>query len=83
MISSGYLVPPSRSSAKQPLWDETWKRVDRFLPDLRNDLASESSENSQRTESSRTENNGNGIAGETGDLTAIVAVGGRENKSKD
>lgn len=83
MISSGYLVPPSRNSSKQPLWDETWKRVDRFLPDLRNDLASESSENSPRTESSRTDNDGNGMAGETGDLTAIVAVGGRENKSKD
>lgn len=35
MASSGVLV------SRQSLWGETWKRVDRFLPDLRNDLAME------------------------------------------
>lgn len=39
MASSRLLVPPVEDSAKKELWDETWKRVDRFLPDLRNDLA--------------------------------------------
>lgn len=41
MASSGYLVPPGQDASKQTLWDETWKRVDRFLPELRSDLASE------------------------------------------
>ncbi|KAI1498158.1 Sec7-domain-containing protein [Biscogniauxia marginata] len=41
MSSSGYLVPPSKDPSQENLWVETWKRIDRFLPDLRNDLALE------------------------------------------
>jgi golgi-specific brefeldin A-resistance guanine nucleotide exchange factor 1 len=39
MSSSGYLVPPSKNPAQEKLWVETWKRIDRFLPDLKNELA--------------------------------------------
>lgn len=39
MASSGYLVPPSKDPAQEKLWVETWKRIDRFLPDLQNELA--------------------------------------------
>ncbi|KAL5889980.1 GDP/GTP exchange factor for ARF [Pyricularia oryzae] len=39
MSSSGILVPPSNDPSKEKLWAETWKRIDRFLPELRNDLA--------------------------------------------
>jgi brefeldin A-resistance guanine nucleotide exchange factor 1 len=38
MASSGYLVPASQEPAQQKLWVETWKRLDRFLPDLRKEL---------------------------------------------
>lgn len=38
MSSSGYLVPPSEDPSQEKLWTETWKRIDRFLPDLRKDL---------------------------------------------
>ncbi|KAG9234636.1 hypothetical protein BJ875DRAFT_461136 [Amylocarpus encephaloides] len=38
MSSSGYLVPPSQDPAHEKLWVETWKRIDRFLPDLRKEL---------------------------------------------
>lgn len=38
MSSSGYLVPPSKDPAQEKLWVETWKRIDRFLPDLKNEL---------------------------------------------
>lgn len=38
MSSSGYLVSPKEDASKEDLWNETWKRIDRFLPDLRNDL---------------------------------------------
>ncbi|KAF9869222.1 Sec7 domain-containing protein [Colletotrichum karsti] len=41
LASSGYLVAPSKDSSKENLWNETWKRIDRFLPDLKNDLALE------------------------------------------
>ena len=39
MSSSGYLVPPSKDPSQEKLWVETWKRIDRFLPDLRSELA--------------------------------------------
>ena len=38
MSSSGYLIPPSEDSSQEKLWVETWKRLDRFLPDLRKEL---------------------------------------------
>jgi brefeldin A-resistance guanine nucleotide exchange factor 1 len=41
MSSSGYLVPPSQDSSHEKLWTETWKRLDRFLPDLRKELSME------------------------------------------
>ncbi|OTB08889.1 hypothetical protein M426DRAFT_316915 [Hypoxylon sp. CI-4A] len=44
MSSSGYLVPPSKDPSQEKLWVETWKRIDRFLPDLRNELALEEPE---------------------------------------
>lgn len=44
MSSSGYLVPPSKDPSQENLWIETWKRIDRFLPDLRKDLSLEGEE---------------------------------------
>lgn len=41
MASSGTLVPPEQDPSRKELWDETWKRVDRFLPDLRAEIAPE------------------------------------------
>ncbi|KAK5657707.1 hypothetical protein OQA88_2779 [Cercophora sp. LCS_1] len=41
MSSNGYLVPPKQNPEREELWNETWKRIDRFLPDLRKDLALE------------------------------------------
>ncbi|KAH7349362.1 Sec7 domain-containing protein [Plectosphaerella cucumerina] len=41
MASSEHLVPPSKDPSKETFWNETWKRIDRFVPDLRNDLALE------------------------------------------
>ena len=39
MASTGNLVPPEQDASKQEFWVETWKRIDRFLPELRKDLA--------------------------------------------
>lgn len=39
MASSNYLVPPGTDPTKEELWTETWKRIDRFLPDLKGELA--------------------------------------------
>ncbi|KAI1336047.1 Sec7-domain-containing protein [Xylariaceae sp. FL0016] len=43
MSSSGYLVPPKKNPDQEKLWIETWKRIDRFLPELRGELALEES----------------------------------------
>jgi golgi-specific brefeldin A-resistance guanine nucleotide exchange factor 1 len=47
MSSNGYLVPPSQDPTKEKLWSESWKRIDRFLPELRKDLALEEQERPQ------------------------------------
>lgn len=39
MSSSNYLVPPASDPSKEELWTETWKRIDRFLPELKGELA--------------------------------------------
>lgn len=38
MSSSGYLVPRSQDETQEKLWTETWKRIDRFLPDLKKEI---------------------------------------------
>ncbi|KEZ46516.1 ARF guanine-nucleotide exchange factor 2 [Scedosporium apiospermum] len=39
MATSKYLVPPTTDPSKEKLWVETWKRIDRFLPELKSELA--------------------------------------------
>lgn len=34
MSSQGILVPPSENKEHEALWNETWKRLERFLPHL-------------------------------------------------
>ncbi|KAG2025533.1 hypothetical protein GB937_002789 [Aspergillus fischeri] len=34
MADGGHLVPPSQDPSKEPIWTETKKRLERFLPDL-------------------------------------------------
>ncbi|OTA02704.1 ARF GEF2 Gea2 [Trichoderma parareesei] len=41
MATSGYLVSPEKDPSRKKLWDETWERVNRFLPDLRNEILGE------------------------------------------
>lgn len=47
MSSNGYLVPPSQDTSKEKLWSESWKRIDRFLPDLRKELALDAEQEQQ------------------------------------
>ena len=39
MSSTNYLVSPASDPSKAELWTETWKRIDRFLPELKGELA--------------------------------------------
>jgi brefeldin A-resistance guanine nucleotide exchange factor 1 len=38
MADSGYLAPPEVKPEQRELWDQTWKRLDRFLPSLHGEL---------------------------------------------
>lgn len=38
MKSDGYLVPPSSAAQDRPIWQETWRRLDRFLPGMRKEI---------------------------------------------
>jgi brefeldin A-resistance guanine nucleotide exchange factor 1 len=48
MSSDGYLVPPSEKPEQAELWNETWKRLDRFLPGLFAELFPEHQESFRR-----------------------------------
>lgn len=50
MSSSEYLVPPSKDPSQERLWVETWKRIDRFLPDLRKDLNLDAPQENTKTD---------------------------------
>jgi golgi-specific brefeldin A-resistance guanine nucleotide exchange factor 1 len=43
MANGGYLIPPSENTTGSLIWEETWKRVDRFLPDLYGEIFPEAS----------------------------------------
>lgn len=43
MVDGGYLEPPSENTNNSEIWDETWKRVDRFLPNLYKEIFPEAS----------------------------------------
>jgi brefeldin A-resistance guanine nucleotide exchange factor 1 len=34
MSNGGYLAPPDENPEQEELWNETWKRVNRFLPNF-------------------------------------------------
>ncbi|KAF2083553.1 Sec7-domain-containing protein [Saccharata proteae CBS 121410] len=38
MSSGGYLAPPDQKPEQEELWRETWKKLDRFLPNLFTEL---------------------------------------------
>ena len=53
MSDSGYLVPPDKNPDKAELWNETWKRLDRFLPNLFTELFPEEAKKPRSSLSSR------------------------------
>ena len=53
MSDSGYLVPPDKNPEKAELWNETWKRLDRFLPNLFEELFPEEAKKPRSSLSSR------------------------------
>ncbi|KAG5953945.1 hypothetical protein E4U53_006482 [Claviceps sorghi] len=78
MISSGFLVPPGKGPSE--LWDETWKRIDRFLPALRNDLSSDSLGNHSGRESPQAKTEVNAVAGKSHDVLAVDNITSKESE---
>ena len=42
MADGGYLQPPAQGEKPFQMWEMTWKRIDRFLPNLFRDIYPES-----------------------------------------
>ena len=38
MANQGFLVPPAENASHARLWTETWKRLDKFLPGMFEEL---------------------------------------------
>ena len=69
MSTNGYLVPPSQNPEREELWNETWKRIDRFLPELKNSLALEPLQEERTKEVS----GGQGVVAPVADVQEVVA----------
>jgi brefeldin A-resistance guanine nucleotide exchange factor 1 len=49
MSNGGYLAPPDENPAQEELWNETWKRVNRFLPNFFAELFPEEARKPKRS----------------------------------
>lgn len=50
MADGGYLVPPSQDPSKEEMWNETRKRLGRFLPDLFAEIFPESGKDAEKSQ---------------------------------
>ncbi|KAI1369319.1 Sec7-domain-containing protein [Xylaria arbuscula] len=82
MSSSGYLVPPSKDPSQENLWVETWKRIDRFLPELRKDLSLEGEEEEETTAPEIPTSKSEGPANEQAPISAEPEVESAEKPAE-
>ncbi|KAJ2904473.1 hypothetical protein MKZ38_008004 [Zalerion maritima] len=85
MSSSGYLVPPSQEPEKEKMWKETWKRIDRFLPELKKDVGfDEIEQQASAKQSVEGKKSGDGKQGvEEGSERGEEAVGKKSREEGD
>ncbi|KAJ5140035.1 hypothetical protein N7448_003443 [Penicillium atrosanguineum] len=50
MADGGYLVPPSQDPSKEEMWNETRKRLGRFLPDLFAEIFPEAGKDTEKSQ---------------------------------
>jgi brefeldin A-resistance guanine nucleotide exchange factor 1 len=72
LSSGGYLAPPDENPQREELWNETWKRINRFQPTLFADLFPEEAGKPARPRASRDERAGKES------VASAAAVDGRE-----
>ena len=53
LSNGGYLVSPDEQPEKEQLWDETWKRINRFQPELFKELFPEEAEKPKKSKDER------------------------------
>ncbi len=61
MASGGYLTPPEHEATDNRLWEETWRRLDRFLPALFAEVFPERAEKPQARINARVDEKGAGL----------------------
>jgi brefeldin A-resistance guanine nucleotide exchange factor 1 len=72
LSSGGYLAPPDENPEREELWNETWKRINRFQPSLFAELFPEEAGKPARPRPSKDERAGKD------EKVAGVAINGRE-----
>jgi brefeldin A-resistance guanine nucleotide exchange factor 1 len=72
LSSGGYLAPPDENPEREELWHETWKRINRFQPELFKELFPEEASKPARPRPSKDERSSKE------EKAAGVAVDGRE-----
>lgn len=69
MSNGGYLVPPDEKPEGEEVWNETWKRINRFLPSFYGELFPEEAKKTK-------------VEGKTSQDTKTAGQGAKENKGK-
>jgi brefeldin A-resistance guanine nucleotide exchange factor 1 len=87
LSSGGYLAPPDENPEREELWHETWKRINRFQPDLFAELFPEEAGKPARPRPSKDERSSKdetppGMAIDGREMDVAVR-GGREKKQEE
>lgn len=74
MSNGGFLAPPDEKPEQEELWNETWKRINRFLPNFFAELFPEEAKKPKGEKKSKEAKEEKGKENEKG--AAAVASGG-------
>ena len=58
MVNGGFLLPPDEGAGDKRLWEETWRRLDRFLPNLFGEVFPERAQKADAGPTAQGEQNG-------------------------
>ena len=80
LSNGGYLVSPDEQPEKEQLWDETWKRINRFQPELFKELFPEEAEKPKKSKDERPKEAVVEPEGETKEM--VVGEGKKEQEEE-
>lgn len=57
MVNGGFLIPPDEGAGDKRLWEETWRRLNRFLPNLFGEVFPERAQRDDATPTAQADQN--------------------------